>query len=298
MELLGKEECGVVMATVDLLEYDFLVALTATTSALVEGRKCLLALHWAVVDVKRKAVSQPDTAHVRPRFDPRVLRDLGEKPDLESSIHSEPLATVIQQVPPTQFNKFIYDRFITNNLSFRIVTMGKELLGELLPYEAAAYGFKLVQHFQIYLNLQVAFEKHYGLSAGSLIEMRQALELPIESEGQGGRVECVGIAQVLCALLSCSRRVTRHRSRSPRTKSRTRLVRLKGTPYSTTEDDIRGFLRRCKVDKVVRVVDPFNRPTGDFIVRLAGEEDVPQALACHKEKIGGRYIEGKALCSV
>ena len=38
--------------------------------------------------------------------------------------------------------------------------MGKELLGELLPYEAAAYGFKLVQHFQIYLNLQVAFEKH------------------------------------------------------------------------------------------------------------------------------------------
>jgi hypothetical protein len=86
------------MATVDLLEYDFLVALTATTSALVDGRRCLLALHWAVVDVKRKAVSQPDTAHVRPRFDPRVLRDHGEKTDLETSIHSEPLVTVIQQV--------------------------------------------------------------------------------------------------------------------------------------------------------------------------------------------------------
>jgi hypothetical protein len=170
--------------------------------------------------------------------------------------------------------------------------MGKELLGELLPYEAAAYGFKLVQHFQIYLNLQVAFEKHYGGQVGSLIEMRQALELPIDQAGVDAREESASIAQVLCALLSCSRRTTRPRSRSPRTRSRTRLIRLKGTPYSTTEDDIRGFLRRCKVEKVVRVVDPFNRPTGDFIVRLAAEEDVVIAIGCHKEKIGGRYIEG------
>lgn len=91
----------VVMAAVDLLEYDFLVALAATTSALVDGRRCLLALHWAVVDVTHKTVSQPDTAHVRPRFDPRVLREHGEKTDLETSIHSEPLVTVIQQVPFT-----------------------------------------------------------------------------------------------------------------------------------------------------------------------------------------------------
>lgn len=92
---------AVVMATVDLLEYDFLVALAATTSSLVEGRRCLLALHWTVVDVTHKAVSQPDTAYVRPRFDSLVLREHGEKTDLETSIHSEPLATVIQQVPFT-----------------------------------------------------------------------------------------------------------------------------------------------------------------------------------------------------
>ena len=71
------------------------------------------------------------------------------------------------------------------------------------------------------------------------------------------------------------------------------VVRLRGLPWQITEEDIVGFFSGAVVlpNGVFFRRDSSGRPTGEGYVRLESQKDVDEALKCHKNYIGKRYIE-------
>jgi len=73
------------------------------------------------------------------------------------------------------------------------------------------------------------------------------------------------------------------------------VVRLRGLPWSTTNEEILKFFEEC------HIVDGLNgihmtytregRLTGEGYLELTCEEDVERALKKHNEHLGARYIE-------
>ncbi|NXY50296.1 GRSF1 factor, partial [Ceuthmochares aereus] len=68
------------------------------------------------------------------------------------------------------------------------------------------------------------------------------------------------------------------------------VVRLRGLPFSSTEEDITDFFAGLKINNIVFVYRG-ERRTGEAFVQFAAPEMAAKALSRHKEYIGSRYIE-------
>ncbi|XP_026479530.1 heterogeneous nuclear ribonucleoprotein F-like [Ctenocephalides felis] len=73
------------------------------------------------------------------------------------------------------------------------------------------------------------------------------------------------------------------------------IVKLRGLPWSSTEEDIAKFFCDCEIEggtngiHLVMSID--NRPTGEAYVEFASTEDLTKALAKDRNHMGNRYIE-------
>ncbi|CAN2389955.1 G-rich RNA sequence binding factor 1 [Pristimantis euphronides] len=70
-------------------------------------------------------------------------------------------------------------------------------------------------------------------------------------------------------------------------------VRLRGLPYSCTDQDIVNFFSGLNIadEGITYVFDQRGRKSGEAFVQFISEEQSEQALLRHKQEIGNRYIE-------
>ncbi|KAM4808925.1 G-rich sequence factor 1 [Rhinophrynus dorsalis] len=71
------------------------------------------------------------------------------------------------------------------------------------------------------------------------------------------------------------------------------IVRLRGLPYSCSEQDILNFFSGLDVadEGITFVLDQRGRKSGEAFVQFLSQEHADQALLKHKQEIGSRYIE-------
>jgi len=69
------------------------------------------------------------------------------------------------------------------------------------------------------------------------------------------------------------------------------IVRLRGLPFRTTDNEIEKLFSGLTISKLVIVKDPRGQAAGDGYVQFDKESDMKDALNRHMEKIGHRYIE-------
>ncbi|XP_032165677.1 probable RNA-binding protein 19 isoform X4 [Mustela erminea] len=68
-------------------------------------------------------------------------------------------------------------------------------------------------------------------------------------------------------------------------------VKLRGAPFNVTEKNVTEFLAPLRPVAIRIVRNAHGNKTGYIFVDLSSEEEVKQALRCHREYMGGRYIE-------
>lgn len=70
-------------------------------------------------------------------------------------------------------------------------------------------------------------------------------------------------------------------------------VRLRGLPYSCTEQDIVNFFSGLSIadEGITLVFDQRGRKSGEAFVQFVSQENAEQALQKHRHEIGSRYIE-------
>jgi heterogeneous nuclear ribonucleoprotein F/H len=69
------------------------------------------------------------------------------------------------------------------------------------------------------------------------------------------------------------------------------VIRLRGLPYRSTEEDIRLFFKDLQIESIVIQKTDNNRQTGEAFVVFLSPDDAELSLEKHKESIGSRYIE-------
>eukprot|EP00743_Colponemidia_sp_Colp-15_P002917 GILK01003156.1.p1 GENE.GILK01003156.1~~GILK01003156.1.p1 ORF type:complete len:464 (-),score=39.76 GILK01003156.1:338-1729(-) len=72
-----------------------------------------------------------------------------------------------------------------------------------------------------------------------------------------------------------------------------RVVRLRGLPWSATDDDIRGFFKDLSIvpNGTYIVLNHQGRPSGEAFAEFATDEDGKLAIGRHKQLMGRRYVE-------
>ncbi|EFB19054.1 hypothetical protein PANDA_014807, partial [Ailuropoda melanoleuca] len=68
-------------------------------------------------------------------------------------------------------------------------------------------------------------------------------------------------------------------------------VKLRGAPFNVTEKSVTEFLAPLRPVAIRIVRNAHGNKTGYIFVDFSSEEEVKQALKCHREYMGGRYIE-------
>jgi len=69
------------------------------------------------------------------------------------------------------------------------------------------------------------------------------------------------------------------------------VVRLRGIPFTCTDDEIRSFFAGIDVAAVHIIYEPTGRASGEAYAEFATEDGQRQAMAFHKKNIGSRYVE-------
>lgn len=73
------------------------------------------------------------------------------------------------------------------------------------------------------------------------------------------------------------------------------VIRLRGIPFNASASDVLKFFEGVSVvrgiEGVVFTYTPDGRPTGEAFVEVQDEEAQKEAMKCHKNMIGTRYIE-------
>eukprot|EP00092_Neocalanus_flemingeri_P010886 GFUD01011725.1.p1 GENE.GFUD01011725.1~~GFUD01011725.1.p1 ORF type:complete len:1379 (+),score=532.30 GFUD01011725.1:445-4137(+) len=72
--------------------------------------------------------------------------------------------------------------------------------------------------------------------------------------------------------------------------SKNNAVEIKGLPWKATEEDIRQFLKDCKILKILMIRNKYNNPSGNAMVWLSGQDDLDRALHSEKKLFGKRHI--------
>lgn len=69
------------------------------------------------------------------------------------------------------------------------------------------------------------------------------------------------------------------------------IVRMRGLPYSATEEQIREFYEDVAIGNVHLTFDHMGRPSGEAFVELPDEATQKQALLKDRSNLGNRYVE-------
>jgi len=69
------------------------------------------------------------------------------------------------------------------------------------------------------------------------------------------------------------------------------VVRMRGLPWSCTEEDVRQFFAGIDLAKILMTTDDTGRFNGEALVEFTNEENCTRAMALSRKSIGTRYIE-------
>ncbi|VDN06641.1 unnamed protein product [Thelazia callipaeda] len=69
------------------------------------------------------------------------------------------------------------------------------------------------------------------------------------------------------------------------------VVRLRGIPFSATDNDVKEFFDGLEVADVVIDKEPGGRPSGEAFVRFASKQHAEMALERNRNNMGSRYVE-------
>jgi heterogeneous nuclear ribonucleoprotein F/H len=69
------------------------------------------------------------------------------------------------------------------------------------------------------------------------------------------------------------------------------IVRLRGLPWNSTQNDVQNFLQGCKIHQTQFLTNDQGRATGECFVVLETKEDIEIAKNFDKKTMGTRYIE-------
>ncbi|XP_069834355.1 G-rich sequence factor 1 isoform X1 [Dendropsophus ebraccatus] len=159
-------------------------------------------------------------------------------------------------------------RYGTDGVHFLFNRDGKPRGDAVIEFETADDLVKALEQHKKYLGQRYVevFEMSQK-DAESLLQRLQAPMSPTTSASQS--------APILAANLSDG------------------TVRLRGLPYSCSEQDIVSFFSGLSIaeDGITFVFDQRGRKSGEAFVQFISEEHAEQALLRHKQEIGSRYIE-------
>lgn len=207
------------------------------------------------------------------------------------------------------FNKFICDEFILQNTHFCFITLGDELLSQVLPDECTRLGLKLAPHFLKSYELTQEFEKAYG-SGHTIPEMLLALGLSEAPERLKSHENCKNLVRVLNKMLKdkhqfgppMSVNTDKQRGKPqpvPSTppdlhyekQETSKIVLVRGLSYKSNDSDIEEFMYGLRIEQSVPVLDPYMQRTSLFLVKFFTEEDSSEALSYDKRREKGKEIE-------
>lgn len=69
------------------------------------------------------------------------------------------------------------------------------------------------------------------------------------------------------------------------------VIKLRGLPYSCTEQEIKDFFSDVDLKEIHFVKDNLGRNSGEAFIVVETEDDVAKAMQHHKQNIGSRYID-------
>lgn len=69
------------------------------------------------------------------------------------------------------------------------------------------------------------------------------------------------------------------------------VIRMRGLPYTATDEDVMNFFANAKPTGVHLIKDDLGRPSGEGFVELGCDVSVMAAMAKHRHHMGPRYIE-------
>ena len=161
----------------DLFDHDFLIALTCSMSAPVDGQQYLLELNWCAYNVRARRITEEVYLPVRPPAEvlPRLFPASTESAGIKQSDveEAEDFRGIYQS-----FNKFVYEQIILNNSSFCLVSVGDDLIRRHLVAECQRCGLKPAHHFLKYFDIKAEFERCYpeanvGGSLSTMLKCRR-----------------------------------------------------------------------------------------------------------------------------
>ena len=60
--------------------------------------------------------------------------------------------------------------------------------------------------------------------------------------------------------------------------------------WTTSEDQVRNFLKDCEIDEMIMTKTPTGRPTGEAFIKMKTEDDSIRAKALDNERLGSRFV--------
>jgi len=69
------------------------------------------------------------------------------------------------------------------------------------------------------------------------------------------------------------------------------IIRMRGLPYTATDEDVSRFFGETKPTSIHLIKDDLGRPSGEGFVELSSEVDSIAAMTKHRHHMGHRYIE-------
>jgi len=69
------------------------------------------------------------------------------------------------------------------------------------------------------------------------------------------------------------------------------IIRMRGLPYTATDEDVSRFFGETKLTSIHLIKDDLGRPSGEGFVELSSEVDSIAAMTKHRHHMGRRYIE-------
>lgn len=263
---------------------------------------------WLVFELATLTVLDHKQIFIAPRWNanpnppPDAVRGLGTDVAFAASLEDAII----------QFHAYVYNSFLITGKAFCLLTDGPWDLNDLLFVEAARKAVILAPYFRTYINLRTEFSRCYPTVPVPTDRRTMFAYLDISTEPRAsGLAECVALSAVVSRMLRDGHRLGRPEvvtefdwatlaSRVPAIATPVAsaipvggIIRLRGLPWTCTEDDIAAFLHGLTIvpSGIHFVRNSQGKATGEAFVQLDSVEAVNIALTRHKEMMGRRYIE-------
>eukprot|EP00177_Eucheuma_denticulatum_P006848 GFKZ01012467.1.p1 GENE.GFKZ01012467.1~~GFKZ01012467.1.p1 ORF type:complete len:702 (+),score=97.96 GFKZ01012467.1:322-2427(+) len=291
------------------LDYLVILDLEAVCDDPVDlSRMEIVELPWLVFDLSTHAILDYKQIFIAPHWNlnpnppPDAVRGLSADVAFADSLEDAII----------QFDAYICASFLVSGKTFCLLTDGPWDLKDMLYAEASRKALTLPPYFRTYINLRAEFVRCYPHAPVPTDRRSMFVYLDISTEPRAsGLDECVALSSVVTSLLREGHRLTSPEivtncdwatlaTRVPAIAMPVAtaipvggIVRLRGLPWSCTEDDIVEFFRGLTIVPagIQFVRNSQGKATGEAFVQLDSPEAVQAALTRHKEMMGRRYIE-------